>query len=128
MSLIFLLTLLGLGIKDQDRNILSNQNLIKSFFNSSIPFLTSQSIYPDDSNGEIHITIKSGLPYDDWNVKKLAKSTGLLLVKTTMSFSPDNYPGYVHRRTLGYKDGQSKNDNEEIIIKNPKTIILVRKD
>ncbi|CAJ0836454.1 15298_t:CDS:2 [Entrophospora sp. SA101] len=102
----------GLGIKDQDRNILSNQNLIKSFFNSSIPFLTSQLLYSDDSNGEIHITIKSGLPYDDWNVKKLAKSTGLLLVKTTMSFSPDNYPGYVHRRTLGYKDGQTADPPE----------------
>ncbi|RIA86345.1 hypothetical protein C1645_727126 [Glomus cerebriforme] len=118
----------GLGIKDQDRNILSNQKLIQAFFNSAIPFLSSKSLYSDTNDGEIHITTKTGEPYNQWNIKKLAKSTGQLAIKETIDFIPNQYPGYEHRRTLGYQRGKSKNDNNEILSKKPKTIIISRKE
>ena len=117
-----------MGIKDQDRNILSNQKLLQAFFNSATPFLSSKSLYSDMNDGEIHITMKTVEPYNQWNVKKLAKSTDQLAVKESMDFIPSQYPGYEHRRTLGYQKGKSKNENEEIISKKPKTIIIVRKE
>ncbi|CAI2162187.1 2964_t:CDS:2 [Funneliformis geosporum] len=118
----------GLGIKDQDRNILSNQKLLKAFFNSAIPFLSSKSLYSDMNDGEIHVTMKTVEPYNQWNVKQLAKSTGHLAIKESIDFIPNQYPGYEHRRTLGYQQGKSKNDNDEIFSKKPKTIIIARKE
>ncbi|CAG8515055.1 10233_t:CDS:2 [Acaulospora morrowiae] len=93
----------GAGIKDQDRNILANQKLIESFLNSAIPFLKSRALYSDSNDGEILITIKTGLPYDNWNIKKIIKSTGALAVRETLPFNVSQYPGYEHRRTLGFK-------------------------
>ncbi|GBC10520.1 hypothetical protein RclHR1_00970021 [Rhizophagus clarus] len=118
----------GLGIKDQDRNILSNQKLLQAFFNSAIPFLTSKSLYSDINDGEIHVTMKTVEPYNQWNIKQLAKSTGHLAIKESIDFIPNQYPGYEHRRTLGYQKGKSKNSNDEILSKKPKTIIICRKE
>ncbi|RUS21139.1 hypothetical protein BC937DRAFT_93526 [Endogone sp. FLAS-F59071] len=120
----------GAGIKDQDRNVISNQTLLLSFFASSIPFLASPVAYPttDSAHGELHVTLKSGAPYDLWNVRQLVKQTGSLAVKTTLPFVPEAYPGYEHRRTLGFKDGTSKAGNEEIEGKSPKTYVFVREE
>lgn len=107
----------GTGIKDRDRNIRANQILIQTFFSSARPHL----IFP---NGEIYLTVKTGDPYDDWNIKKLAKSSHLK-TRTSFKFLPEIYPGYVHRRTLGFKEGLSAEDNEEIIKSNPRTLVLV---
>jgi 25S rRNA (uracil2634-N3)-methyltransferase len=122
------LIIIGLGIKDQDRNILSNQKLLQAFFNSAIPFLTSKSLYSDINDGEIHVTVKTVEPYNQWNIKQLAKSTGHLAIKESIDFIPSQYPGYEHRRTLGYQEGKSKNSNDEILSKKPKTIIICRKE
>ncbi|RIB04118.1 hypothetical protein C2G38_1988860 [Gigaspora rosea] len=118
----------GLGIKDQDRNILANQLLIHSFLKSSLNFLTSRKIYSDNKDGEIHITMKTGLPYDHWNIRKLIKSIENLGIKETFDFNPNLYPGYEHRRTLGFKEGVSKKGNEEILEKNPRTFVIVMKE
>ena len=32
----------------------------------------------------------------------------------SFAFHPTLYPGYAHRRTIGFKDGVSKSENEEI--------------
>ncbi|KAL1924137.1 uncharacterized protein VTP21DRAFT_7172 [Calcarisporiella thermophila] len=141
----------GAGIKDQDRNILINQKLISGFFSSATPFLAQKfeengenSLeYSDEEdrqyserrnyvknlnrNGEILITIKSGSPYDLWNIRRLAKATGELVCRTSFLFIPEDFPGYQHRRTLGYKEGVSKNSNIEIVQKEPRTYIFVRK-
>jgi 25S rRNA (uracil2634-N3)-methyltransferase len=109
----------GLGIKDQDRNILANQQLILGFLHSAIPLLKHPL-------GEIHITVKSGAPYDDWNIKSLAKSTLFLKCKEQYPFYPSLYPGYEHRRTLGFVEGQSKRENEEL--KQCKTMVFVSVD
>ncbi|KAI8578792.1 hypothetical protein K450DRAFT_245549 [Umbelopsis ramanniana AG] len=115
----------GAGIKDQDRNVQSNQKLLKSFFVSAAPFLQSKTA-GDEVDGEIHVTLKSGQPYDLWSIRTMAKATDLLRPKTAFPFVPSMYPGYAHRRTLGFKEGQSKRENEEIADKKPKTYIFVR--
>ncbi|KAI9322748.1 hypothetical protein BX666DRAFT_1898086 [Dichotomocladium elegans] len=79
-------------------------------------------------DGEIHITIKTCKPYDLWDVKGLAKTSGYLAVKSTLPFNPAFYPGYEHRRTLGFREGVSKDKNAEILGSDPKTFVIVRKE
>ena len=105
----------GKGIKDQTRNIQSNQVLLQDFFANAIVLLAK--------NGEIHVTIKSGEPYDSWNAVKIAKNEGLE-VKDCIVFDPDLYPGYEHRRTLGFKEGLSSKHNKEIKRKLCKTYMF----
>ncbi|CAG8451442.1 6712_t:CDS:2 [Ambispora leptoticha] len=114
-KIIFNFPHVGMGIKDKDRNILANQKLLQGFFSSSSKFLKSSVLHPaeDVADGEIHVTMKTGPPYDEWNIRKIAKSTGILVIKETIPFLVDQFPGYQHRRTLGFKDGMSKCGNEE---------------
>ncbi|KAI8881633.1 hypothetical protein K501DRAFT_222565 [Backusella circina FSU 941] len=121
----------GSGMKDQDRNVLENQKLLSAFFASVAPLLTK----PEDANngeilpeGEIHVTIKTCKPYNLWAIKGLAKATGKLAIKGTAPFYPDDFPGYEHRRTLGFKEGLSKAGNAEIISAAPKTFMFVRNE
>jgi len=48
----------GAGIKDQDRNILTNQKLLQSFFENAAELLTSRVLYNDMNDGEILVTLK----------------------------------------------------------------------
>ncbi|KAG0166734.1 hypothetical protein DFQ28_006282 [Apophysomyces sp. BC1034] len=109
----------GAGIKDQDRNVRANQALLRGFFVSA-----AQLLSPD---GEIRVTIKTCKPYDLWTIRKLAKTSDLA-VKTAVAFEPKDFPGYEHRRTLGFKEGISKSGNEEIVQSEPKTYVFVHKD
>lgn len=134
--------LLGLGIKDQDRNVIANQKLLNGFFDAAEPLLTKKSnieipaTKTEDRlvetenvpDGEIHVTLKTCKPYNLWAVKSLVKAKGVLAVRGTAPFYPDDFPGYEHRRTLGYKEGLSKGGNAEIISSEPKTYIFVRKE
>ncbi|KAF7732751.1 hypothetical protein EC973_000023 [Apophysomyces ossiformis] len=108
----------GAGIKDQDRNVRANQELLRRFFVSAAELLSSE--------GEIRVTIKTCKPYDLWAIRGLAKTSGLA-VKTAVPFDPSDFPGYEHRRTLGFKEGLSKSGNEEILQSDPKTYIFVPK-
>ncbi|KAG0253539.1 hypothetical protein DFQ27_007350 [Actinomortierella ambigua] len=116
----------GAGIKDQDRNVLSNQKLLQAFFESAASFLTDPEL-GDKKPGEILVTIKTGNPYDLWNIKRLAVGTGLLGNKTSFPFHTELYPGYEHRRTIGFKDGVSQAGNAEIVSKKPKTYVFVKR-
>ncbi|KAJ2363667.1 hypothetical protein IW150_006673, partial [Coemansia sp. RSA 2607] len=69
--------------------------------------------------GQIHVTLKSGAPYVHWNVRQLAKDSGLVS-HTTMPFDVRMFPGYAHRRTLGFKQGVSSDANQEIRDKDPR--------
>ncbi|KAI8979035.1 hypothetical protein BDB01DRAFT_725714 [Pilobolus umbonatus] len=111
----------GAGIKDQDRNIIANQALLNKFFESVTPLLAK-------AEGEIHVALKTCKPYNLWSIKGLAKATGKLASKGTKPFCPEDYPGYEHRRTLGFKKGISKEGNEEILSAQPKTFVFVRKE
>ncbi|ORX61073.1 hypothetical protein BCR36DRAFT_315270, partial [Piromyces finnis] len=117
----------GAGIKDQDRNILTNQKLLQGFLDNASQLLSSRILYNDMNDGEILVTLKSGNPYDLWDIKKLAKSTGKLVTKTSYQFNPSLYPGYHHRRTIGFEEGISKSENEEIIDKNCRTYVFINK-
>ena len=85
----------GSGTKDQARNIAEHQALLRGFFCS----VTSTSSLLAEQ-GEVHVTVKRGEPYDSWNVVVLAKLAGLR-VRNCVDFVPSRYPGYAHRRTIG---------------------------
>ncbi|RKP11992.1 hypothetical protein BJ684DRAFT_12150 [Piptocephalis cylindrospora] len=114
----------GAGIKDQNRNIRANQQLITSFLTSAQPLLSETEA---EKQGEIHITIKTKAPYDAWRIKALARRTEPPL-KCAISFQFDckRWPGYEHRRTLGFKEGLSHRDNVEILDKDPRTYVFTR--
>ncbi|KAJ3291454.1 hypothetical protein HDU79_002384 [Rhizoclosmatium sp. JEL0117] len=96
----------GLGIKDQDRNVMANQDLISGFFESALKFLKP--------SGEIHIAIKNSVPYTLWNIKTLGANHGLSL-RTKTPFVPETmYPLYAHRRTIGFDERLSTDDNEDL--------------
>jgi 25S rRNA (uracil2634-N3)-methyltransferase len=133
---------IGLGIKDQDRNIVANQKLLNGFFDAAEPLLTTaakveipanktesrqveEDIVPD---GEIHVTMKTCTPYNLWGIKSLVKAKGVLAVCGTSPFYTDDFPGYEHRRTLGFKEGLSKGANAEILSSDPKRYMFVRKE
>ncbi|KAJ1732645.1 Meiotic nuclear division protein 1, partial [Coemansia biformis] len=182
----------GMGIKDQERNIRANQELLLGFFNSAGPLLTAgrpkappkktdsddsddddneggggprkkprrrqrkgradgpttgvfvfegieaQVVYNADDGagdgddelaveedpGQIHVTLKSGMPYERWSIRRLARDCGLVS-HTTLPFTPSTFPGYEHRRTLGFEEGVSKDANKEICDKRPKLYTFV---
>ncbi|KAG5460512.1 MAG: hypothetical protein BJ554DRAFT_7432, partial [Olpidium bornovanus] len=114
----------GSGIKDQDRNVRANQELLLSFFASAAGLLAARAPGgpPGDAGGEILVTVKSGKPYDLWRVKDLGKralpaaaGAPRLVCKTSFAFDPALYPGYAHRRTAGFAEGLSAAANEEIV-------------
>ena len=107
----------GMGIKDQIRNIRANQELLAGFLRSSLLFLRD--------SGEIHITLKKGEPYHQWRLPYIAKSMGRLRLKTAIEFNPHNYPGYEHRRTLGFREDLSSETNEDISKNGSQTYIFV---
>ncbi|KAK6506822.1 hypothetical protein TWF481_005282 [Arthrobotrys musiformis] len=94
-----------------DRQIRSNQELILSFFKSCIPLL-SQDGGIDDKGGNIVVTLFTGKPYDDWNLRELAKSVGLECVRS-FKFDAAVYAGYRHVRTIGFREREGDWKGEE---------------
>ncbi|KAI3662236.1 hypothetical protein MP638_001433 [Amoeboaphelidium occidentale] len=107
----------GAGIKDEQENIKNNQKLMLGFFNSAKELM--------DNDTELIVTMKAGWPYDGWQIKLLAKQCGLK-AKRASPFYCDKYPGYEHRRTIGFEEGISKVLNEEIKKANCKTFCFVK--
>ncbi|KAJ1497202.1 hypothetical protein HMI54_013816, partial [Coelomomyces lativittatus] len=123
-KIVFMFPHVGLGIKDQARNILANQALLTGFFKACRSMYLEQASLASSSSStnhssnplkdlEVHVTLRTGVPYDAWDIKKIAKVNGFRVI-TSFAFDPDIYPGYEHRRTLGYVEGISKDANEEI--------------
>jgi 25S rRNA (uracil2634-N3)-methyltransferase len=108
----------GRGIKDQERNIAVNRELLSGFFLSASNKL--------NKDGEIHVTLKTGLPYSKWNVVACASMHDLVL-KETRVFDPRDYPGYAHRRTSGFKRGLSLDNNKELTKQNCRTFVFIQK-
>jgi 25S rRNA (uracil2634-N3)-methyltransferase len=114
-KIIFNFPHVGLGIKDQKTNIIANQSLINTFFQEA-----KKKLLPE---GQIIVSLKTGLPYDLWEIKKLAKENQLK-VERSFEFVPADYPGYAHRRTIGFDHSISAKDNEEILKNQPRTYIF----
>ncbi|KNC76546.1 hypothetical protein SARC_10959, partial [Sphaeroforma arctica JP610] len=107
----------GAGIKNTERNILANQEMLTNFFESAYKVLSEK--------GEIHLTIKLGEPYSQWRVAKLAERATDLYLKNSQPFDCTLYPGYEHRRTIGFDEGKSKAGNHDIE-KGARTYVFVR--
>lgn len=92
--------------KDVNRQVRFNQELLVKFFTSAIPLI--------EPSGTIIVTLFEGEPYTLWNIRDLARHSGLEVQKS-FKFQPDAYPGYSHARTLGNIDsgGGWKGENRE---------------
>nr|XP_011470472.1 PREDICTED: uncharacterized protein At4g26485-like [Fragaria vesca subsp. vesca] len=78
--------------EDEKRQIKVHQHLVRGFFDSACKMLKV--------NGEVHVTHKTSHPYNEWEIVKLAKESGLYLVEEA-SFSTRDYPGYMNKRGSG---------------------------
>lgn len=81
---------------DVNRQVRFNQELLVSFFRSVQPLLSP--------TGTIVVTLFDGEPYTLWNIRDLARHTGLE-VQRSFKFLAEAYPGYSHVRTLGNIEG-----------------------
>jgi len=84
---------IGCGISDTKENNRVHREMITAFFKSAHSVLADQ--------GQVHVTVKVGEPYESWRVPALAIETGLLKVHSAVPFDPTIHDGYVHRRTVG---------------------------
>lgn len=108
----------GAGIKDQLLNIRANQTMLSAFIRSALEALHNE--------GEVHITLKKGEPYDSWRLVKLGMEIPGVRLKNAFDFDPKLYPTYRHRRTLGHAAGISAEENEDIIPSGAKTFVFAR--
>ncbi len=85
----------GLGIKDKEHNVQSNQSLIHDFIASAMGQLRLQGSLTISSlmSGEIHITLKRGEPYDSWHIVRTGLSVPNVRLKNSFDFEPPMYPG-----------------------------------
>ncbi|KAK1076723.1 hypothetical protein LTR33_008698 [Friedmanniomyces endolithicus] len=82
--------------KDVNRQVRFNQELLVGFFKAAVHLLAD--------HGTIVVTLFEGEPYDLWNIRDLARHSGLE-VQRSFKFAAEVYPGYSHARTLGNIDG-----------------------
>jgi 25S rRNA (uracil2634-N3)-methyltransferase len=74
--------------------------LLVSFFKNSLPSLSPKE------GSSIIVTLFEGEPYTLWNIRDLARHSGLE-VKRSWRFQASGYPGYKHARTLGVVKGRN---------------------
>ena len=72
----------------------NNAELLVSFFNRALPSLSPQH------GSSIIVTLFEGEPYTLWNIRDLARHSGLEVARS-FRFDSSIYPGYKHARTLG---------------------------
>ena len=91
---------------DQAASVKSHQELLVRFFACALEVL--------EPEGEVLVTLKTGMPYELWKVCKLASvgSGNALQLRTAHAFSASAFPGYRHRRTRG--DAASKPTEDEL--------------
>lgn len=98
---------------------------------------------PPARQGSVLVTLRNASPYTLWDVPTLAKRldmvlpviaasapalprgqkaptpqdvarTGRYIVVRSFEFNPDAWPGYSHRRTIGWIEGKSTSNNEDL--------------
>lgn len=83
------------------------------------------SFTPPDRQGTLLFTLLAQPPYSLWELPKLAnrppptcpgtqEAQPRFRVLRSFDFVPAAWPGYAHRRTIGWREGLSKANNEEI--------------
>ncbi|KAI1457747.1 hypothetical protein F4805DRAFT_163867 [Annulohypoxylon moriforme] len=83
---------------DVNRQVRYNQELLVEFFKRAAPSLAP--------GGTIVVTLFEGEPYTLWNIRDLARHSGLQ-VERSFRFQAAAYPGYHHARTLGVVKSKS---------------------
>jgi len=73
-------------------SVRAQRELIASFFENAPKLLKS--------NGELRLTMRTGAPYDKWNVEGLALKARLVF-KTSVEFDASEFPGYEYCDTPG---------------------------
>jgi len=73
-------------------SVRAQRELIASFFENAPKLLKS--------NGELRLTMRTGAPYDKWNVEGLALKARLVF-KTSVEFLANEFPGYEYCDTPG---------------------------
>ncbi|OIW33899.1 hypothetical protein CONLIGDRAFT_628817 [Coniochaeta ligniaria NRRL 30616] len=107
---------------DVNRQVRYNQEMLVDFFKRAVPSLAP--------GGTIVVTLFEGEPYTLWNVKDLARHSGLQ-VDTSFRFQAAAYPGYHHSRTLGVvknKAGEAAGGAWKGEERLARSYIFVRKD
>lgn len=86
---------------------------------------------PPTTAGTVVITLRTGSPYSLWSLPHLGTRGALIapsilprphpttpqptyLIVRSFEFSPADYEGYEHRRTIGFKEGVSSNANDDL--------------
>lgn len=86
---------------------------------------------PPTTAGTALVTLRTGAPYSLWTLNHLGTRGGLIapsilprphppgiqptyLVVRSFEFSTADYPGYEHRRTIGFKEGVSSAANDDL--------------
>lgn len=113
---------------DVNRQVRANQEMLTAFFKACVPLLsappTAEELDASDDEdevdeggektngiklrtepGQIVVTLFEGEPYTLWNIRDLARHSGLRVV-TSFKFPWACYPAYSHARTLGEIEGK----------------------
>lgn len=99
---------------DVNRQVRYNQELLVSFFRTTAPLLSPLQSYTSRLPPSIIVTLFEGSPYTLWNIRDLARHSGLA-VSSSFAFQAAAYPGYSHARTIGTirkKDREGKREGE----------------
>jgi len=108
---------------DVNRQVRYNQEMLVGFFKSAIPSLAP--------GGAIIVTLFEGEPYTLWNIRDLARHSGLQ-VQRSFRFQARAYPGYHHARTLGVVRNKQTGEVTESAWKGEdraaRSYVFVRKD
>lgn len=112
----------GKGIKDHDRNIRANQELIVNYFKNGRQLYdllrSNRRAEIGDAKGKGHpkitkenfsterigVSMFSGEPYDSWEVKELARYAIGYQVARSGTFDWETFKGYHHRKTASMHD------------------------
>jgi 25S rRNA (uracil2634-N3)-methyltransferase len=70
----------------------SHRELVSCFFSNARHLL--------GRHGEIHVSHKTGHPYDSWDLGRLASESSLLLIEK-VGFHKEDYPGYHQKKGDG---------------------------
>ncbi|CAD7941996.1 unnamed protein product [Amoebophrya sp. A25] len=111
----------GSGEQDRRKNVEEHQRLLEAFFRECALVLNEQN-----KNAAVHVTIKNADAYKEWRIAGCCfkGSDGKLRVQGAYDFDPRVFPGYAHRRTIGFKDAVSAAENEEILKTGAKTYVF----
>lgn len=96
--------------------------LLVNFFKAAIPSLAPR--------GSIIVTLFDGMPYSLWNIRDLARHSGMA-VERSFKFQAQAYPGYKHARTIGIvktKDGEEAESAWKGEERPSRTFVFMRKE